>query len=104
MENCLYTDILNKHAPTINIRLKASTLPYMTNDLKNMIRQRDYLKAKAVKTGSKYLYQAFRQIGSRVFSLLKHLRKDYYTKKLDETKGDIKKTWKILKKCHESRC
>ena len=62
-----------------------------------MICQRDYLKAKAVKTTSNYLYQAFRQIRSRVFSLLKHLRKDYYTKKLDETKGDMKKTWKILK-------
>ena len=93
----LYTDVLNKHAPIINIRLKGSTLPCMTNDLKCMIRQRDYLKAKAVKTGSKYLYQAFWQIRSRVFSLLKHLRKDYYTKKLDETKGDMKKTWTILK-------
>ena len=50
----LYTDILNKHAPIINIRLKGSTLPYMTNDLKSMICQRDYLKAKAVKTGSIY--------------------------------------------------
>ena len=93
----LYTDILNKHAPIINIRLKGSTSPCMTNDLKNMICKRDHLKAKAVKTGSKYLYQGFRQIRSRVLSLLKHLRKDYYTKKLDETKGDMKKTWKILK-------
>ena len=93
----LYTNILNKHAPIINIRLKGSTLPDMTNDLKSMIRQRDYLKAKAVKTGSIYLYQAFRQIRSRVYSLLKRLRKDYYAKKLDETKGDMKKTWKILK-------
>ena len=93
----LYTDILNKHAPIINIRLKGSTLSYMTNDLKSMIRQRDYLKAKAVKTGSNYLYQTFRQIRSRVYSLLKRLRKDYYAKKLDETKGDMKKTWKILK-------
>ena len=29
-----------------------------------------------------------------MFSLLKQ---DYYIKKLDETKGDMKKTWKILK-------
>ena len=93
----LYIDILNKHAPITNIRLKGFTLPYMTKDLKNMIRQRDYLKAKAVKTGSKYLFQAFRQIRSRVFSSLKQLRKDYYTRKLKETKGDMKKTWKILK-------
>ena len=32
-----------------------------------------------------------------MYSLLKRLRKDYYAKKLDETKGDMKKTWKILK-------
>ena len=62
-----------------------------------MIRQRDYLKAKAVKTRSKYLFQAFRQIRSRVFSSLKQLRNNYYTKKLKETKKDMKKTWKILK-------
>ena len=41
----LYIDILNKHASITNIRLKGSTLPYMTKDLKNVIRQRDYLKA-----------------------------------------------------------
>ena len=56
-----------------------------------------HLKAKAVKTASKHLFQTFRQIRSRVFSSLKQLRKDYYTKKLKETKGDTKKTWKILK-------
>ena len=50
-----------------------------------------------VKTGSKYLFQAFRQITSRVFSSSKQLRKDYYAKKLKETKKDMRKTWKILK-------
>ena len=40
-----------------NVQCKhAPTLPYMTKDLKNMIRQRDYLNSKAVKTGSKYLF------------------------------------------------
>ena len=63
-----------------------------------MIRQRDYLKAKAVKTGSKYLFQAFRQIKSRVFSSLKQLRKDYCTKKLKGYEKDMVNT----KKCHES--
>ena len=68
-----------------------------------MIRQRDYLKAKAVKTGSKYLFQAFRQIKSRVFSSLKQLRKDYCTKKLKKRKGkEYEKDMENTKKCHES--
>ena len=41
----LCSEILNKHAPIINIRLKVSTLPCITNDLKNMICKRGYLKA-----------------------------------------------------------
>ena len=100
LRKSLYIDILKNHAPVTDIRLKGSTLPHMTKDLKNMIRQRDYLKAIAfiiVSTGPKYLFQDFRQIRSRVFSSLKQLRKDYHTKKLKEAKGDMKKTWKILK-------
>ena len=34
MEKFVYIDILNKHAPVTDIRLKGSTLPYMTKDLK----------------------------------------------------------------------
>ena len=93
----LFTDILNKHAPINNLRIKGTNVPYITSDLKHMIRQRDYLKSKAVKTGSKLLYQAFLQVKSRVFFKLNKLRRDYYAKKIDETKGDMKKTWKVLK-------
>ena len=77
----LFTDILNKHAPINNLRIKGTNVPYITSDLKHMIRQRDYLKSKAVKTGSKLLYQAFLQVKSRVFFKLNKLRRDYYAKK-----------------------
>ena len=93
----LFLDILNKHAPMMNFKIKGKNMPYITSDLKQMIRQRDYLKAKAVKTGSKILHQAFRQIRGKVYHTLNKLRTEYYTKKLNETKGDMKKSWKVMK-------
>ena len=93
----LFLDILNKHAPMINFKIKGKNMPYITSDLKQMIRQRDYLKAKAVKTGSKILHQAFRQIRGKEYCTLNKLRTEYYTKKLNETKGDMKKSWKVMK-------
>ena len=77
-------------------------MPYITSGLKQMIRQRDYLKAKAVKTGSKILHQAFRQIRGKVHCTLNKLRTEYYTKKLNETKGDTKKKLESYETCHES--
>ena len=54
-------DILNKHSPITNIKVKSNHLPYVTSELRNLIRQRDYLRAKAHKSGSAILRQKVRQ-------------------------------------------
>ena len=61
------------------------------------MRQRDYLRGKANKTGSKYFRQAYQRIRSRVYCIIRNLRKTYCTRKIEESKGDMKSTWKILK-------
>ena len=57
-----FLDILNKHAPVAKIKVKGNHLPYVTSELKSMIRQRDYLRAKVNKTGLNLLRQAFNHI------------------------------------------
>ena len=89
--------IINKHAPIINIQVKGNKIPYATSELKNMIRQRDYLRAKANKTGSHILKQAYNQIRAKVNQKLYLLRKNYYCNKIEQHKDDLKTTWKILK-------
>ena len=51
----LFLDVLNKHAPITNIKIKGNNLPYITAEVRQLARQRDYLLKKANKTGSKYL-------------------------------------------------
>ena len=70
-----YLDFLNKHAPVANLRIKGNSLPYITAEARAMIKQRDYLRAKAYKTGSKFLRQAFQQVKKRVFCMIRDLRK-----------------------------
>ena len=77
--------------------MKGNALPYVTSEIRSLIKTRDYLKSKAIKTGSNYIQQAFCQVRSKVFSLLKKSRQDYYTRRIEEYIGDMKKTWKILK-------
>ena len=54
-----HLDVLNKHAPVANLRIKGNSLPYITAEARAMIKQRDYLRAQ---TGSKILRQAFQLV------------------------------------------
>ena len=89
--------VLNKHALPTTLRVKGRQLPYLTNEIRQLCRQRDYIKKRAIKTGSIYLWQAFRQLRNKVIYSLRNLRRDYYTRKIEENKGNLKNTWKILK-------
>ena len=65
-----YMNILNKHAPIKTIRVRGNNLPYVTSEVKSLMRQRDYLRDKANKTGSKYLRQAYQQLRNKADYIL----------------------------------
>ena len=45
-----FLDILDKHMPDTQIKIKGNRILYVKSDVKERIRQRDYLRAKANKT------------------------------------------------------
>ena len=69
----------------------------MTSEIRKMIRQRDFPKAKANKTGSKYLWQAYQQMRNKVGCKLRKSKQEYFTKKIEDSRGNLKNTWKILR-------
>ena len=92
-----FLNILNKHAPIKTIRVRGNNLLYVTAEVKSLMIQRDYLRGKANKTGSKYLRQAYQQSRNKVDYTLRKLKSDYYTKKIEENKDNLKNTWRVLK-------
>ena len=93
----LFLEVLNKHAPLDNIKIKGSNLPYITSEIRQLARQRDFLRKKANKTGSRYLRQAFQQIKHKVTYKIRQARSEYYSRRINENQGYIKGTWKVLK-------
>ena len=92
----IFLDVLNKHAPVTGIKIKGNSLPYITSDIRKLIRQRDYLKKKANKTGSKYLWQTYQHLRNKVKYSIRTARANYYSNMFEEHQGDIKNTCKIL--------
>ena len=64
----LFSDVLNKHAPVTNIKVKGNSLPYITAEVRQLARQRDYLRKKANKTGSKYLDKLFNKLNTKLLT------------------------------------
>ena len=62
-----------------------------------MIRTRDYLRAKANKTGSVCLRKAFNHVRNKVNKTLSDSQQSYYAQKVEESKDNLKGTWKVLK-------
>ena len=93
----LYLEVLNRHAPVSDMKIKGNNLPYITMEVRQMIRQRDYLRKKANKTGSPILRQAFQQIRNKVTYKIRSLRAEYFSKSIETNKDDLRKTCKILK-------
>ena len=87
-----------KQTPLIKtIRVRGNNLSYVTAEVKSLMRHRDYLRGKANKTGSKYFRQAYQQLRNKVDYTLRKLKSDYYTKKIEENKGNLKNTWRVIK-------
>ena len=92
-----FLDILDKHMPNTQIMIKGNRIPYVNSDVKQMIRQRECLRAKANKTGSNILRQAYCNLRNKVNYTLKQLTKNYYTNKIEENKDNLKKTWQVMR-------
>ena len=92
-----FLDILDKHIPNTQIKIEGNRIPYVNSDVKEMIRQRHYLRAKANKMRSNILRQAYCHFRNKVNCTLKQLRKNYYTNKIEENKDNLNKTWQTLR-------
>ena len=79
------------------MHFKGNNVPYVTSELKSIITQRNYLKAKTNKTDSRILREDYNQIKTQGSQKFYSIGKNYYTNKIEQHKDDIKNTLKILK-------
>ena len=96
MWNTLFTDVANKHAPIKKIRIKGAKTPWMTSDLKNAMRDRDFNHAKAIKTNSKYHWDMFKKMKNFVNKEVKKCKAECYSDLINKNKGNPSELWKTF--------
>ena len=92
----IFALIVEKHAPTLNRRVSDRFTPWLNADYFKLAKTRDKLKSQAVKGNSKLLMECYKHIRNRVNNMNTQLKRKYFSEKLTQFQGDLKKTWKTI--------
>ena len=86
------------HAPQITRKVKSEYTPWITNNIKKQIYHRDFLKKKAINTGSENMFVAYKRARNALNKLIKGTKRNYYTSVLNDTKNNPKNMWNTINK------
>ena len=84
-----------KHAPLRQRRVKHEYKPWLTNEIKQLIFHRDYLKRQSVRISSTDYHAAYKRCKNRVNKLIESTKKDYFKKGLTNS-SNSKKSWQAI--------
>ena len=92
----LFSLMIEKHAPLRQIRVSEKYCPWINADLKRLIRTRDRLKRSAVKHKSQVMISSYKQCRNQVNTLNVTLKRQYFSDKILQQKGNMKESWQTI--------
>jgi len=92
----MFLEVLDKHAPLRKKRVRNCEAPWLTPQLKQEMFCRNHLKKQAINSGLSTSWQAYRIAKNKVNYKLDKAKRDFYVSNLDQSKGNPKRTWKLI--------
>ena len=98
----LYTGICDEHAPWKQVKVKAPSAPWITNDIRLAMNRRYKLFKASVTSKSTKLWSDYKKVRNKVTSDLRRAKALYFSKMFNEVKSSSA-YWKLLKNATISR-
>ena len=92
----IFLEVLDKHAPLQHKKLRSKKVPWITNNIKKLIIQRDKLKRKAILTNLENDWSNYKTSRNEVNIKLRNAKSNYYSTKIAGQKFDPKRAWKSI--------
>ena len=92
----LMTSTLELHAPLKKIFVKGRRKPGVTQEIRDLMKQRDNIYKQAVNLQSLDLYNTYKLLRNKISNFLDSEKNKYSSSKIDSAK-DAKTLWKVLK-------
>ena len=96
-----FADTLNttaeKHAPLATKRVRAESLPWLTCEIRELMRKLDFHHKRAQKQKSSDEWIKYKELRNKTTRLIRNAKQDYYSNLIEENKKKSSKSWKTLK-------
>ncbi len=93
----LLMSIIDKHAPYKRYRVRGRENPWFSEELANLIHERNYYWAKARKSNTVALWTTFRCLRNKCTALVKKAKSSYYLALTAENLNNLRKFWQTIK-------
>lgn len=94
--NNVFMKVVEKHAPIKKFTVRSINTPWLDNELKEYMTERNQAKLIANRSNFKSDWQVYRKLRNFVTKLNKKKKKVYYENKINEIKNDSRKVWSTL--------
>ena len=91
------TSILDRLAPVKKIQIRSQYVPWLTNETKKLMQDRDDAQKHASNTQSGENWQAYKHLRNTVNNRLKSEKRNWLTHQFDEKSNDSSKLWRSIK-------
>ena len=89
-----YNPILNKHAPLKVIQNRTCYVPYISDDLKKLMSDRNTAKSKAIEDGTVESFERYKELRNEVTCKLKTAEAEYYVNKFSDPEANTGDIWR----------
>ena len=89
--------VLNQMCPIKTIRINKVKENWITNEILELIHDKDYFLRKAKETNNEDDWNIARRLRNRVINLVRYSKADYFKSNLETYKDDAKKYWRTIK-------
>ena len=87
---------IDKHAPLRSKRVGKKKSPWITSQLRQNMRKKDFLKKKAKQAGDPLIWQQYKYARNCTNTEIKKAQSQYFTDNLEANKKNPKSTWKLI--------
>ncbi|CAB4022194.1 Hypothetical predicted protein, partial [Paramuricea clavata] len=88
--NCLFLDVLDKHAPIKRIKIKSRPNPFITPEIRQLMKTRDKWHKTAIKTNDKMHWNAYRSFRQEVKREIRFAEKEHVCNEINNSNEDPK--------------
>ena len=99
MFNSLFLEVLNDHAPIKRVKIKSRPNPYITPEIRQLMRTRDKWHKSAIKTKDRLHWNAYRFFRQEVKREIRLAEMEHVRTELQNSNGNSNSIWKVLNRC-----